>query len=1077
MASSLSSWGQRLADAVERAVTDRLCHPTATYRLQFQKGQLTFRDAAALVPYLDELGVSHLYASPYLKTRSGSAHGYAIVDYGQLDPALGSADDYRALADALRSRGMGQILDTVPNHMSATPVENSWWSDVLENGPGSPYAGYFDIDWHPLKEELHDRVLLPMLGDQYGQVLESGELKLEHRDGALFIRYGQRLLPLDPGTYRAILTHRLDTLKEAPPADSEELRELESIATACEHLPGRTDVDPARVAERQREKEVIKTRIRSLVGRSPGVAEFLRQNIEEFNGRPDDPHSYDELDKLLDAQVYRLSHWKAAADEINYRRFFDVNELAAVCMEDPRVFEESHRLVFDLLVSGDVAGLRIDHIDGLYDPTEYLRRLQWGYLRALGRAHYQRIAEARPEHCPVGAGAPGATELPDKPPPWNELEPAFLWAVAEGFERLLPLPASFLPAPGTGENHSASQPAALEKSLDAPLPLYVLVEKILSPEEPLPEHWLVAGTTGYDFLNSVNGLFVDRPGLEDMARLYGRFIDERLNFREVAHQSKLLILRASMPSELMLLAHRLNRISERHRRTRDFTLNTLRVALREILACFPVYRTYIRAGSVSERDRQFVHRAVAQAKRRNPATNAALFDFIRDVLLLEQPPGLDEAGRRERELFVGRFQQVTSPVIAKGIEDTAFYRYFPLASLNEVGGDPARGTTSIEEFHRHNLARQSQWPRSLTATTTHDTKRSEDVRARIDVLAEVPRLWRTALNRWARLNRRHRREVDGQPAPSRNDEYLFYQSLVGIWPLAPPDDAGLRQLVERLQVYMEKATREAKVHTSWINPNSDYDAAVRQFVAAALDGRPKNRFLGEFRRFHEQIVNWGLFTALSQTLLKLTSPGVPDVYQGQELWNFSLVDPDNRHLVDFARRRDMLARLRAIDATGDPSLPALARELARNPRDPRLKLFVTWRVLQFRRRHAELFQLGDYIPLDVQGPRARHACAFARVRGSPLGAGPKIAVVIVPRLIAQLTPLAPDSSPAPPPVGSAVWEDTHVLVGDWASPRLENLFTAQVCSPQGSRVLAAEALSDFPVALLTSAGGVSGEPG
>jgi (1->4)-alpha-D-glucan 1-alpha-D-glucosylmutase len=1077
VASSLSSWGQRVADAVERAVTDRLSHPTASYRLQFQKGQLTFRDAAALVPYLDELGVSHLYASPCLKTRSGSAHGYDVVDYGQLDPELGSADDYRALADALRSRGMGQILDTVPNHMSATPVENSWWNDVLENGPGSPYAGYFDIDWHPVKEELHDRVLLPMLGDQYGQVLESGELKLEHREGSLFIRYGQKRLPLDPGTYRVILTHRLDKLKEALPADSEELRELESIATACEHLPGRTDVDPARVAERQREKEVVKTRIRSLVGRSPAIAEFIRQNTEEFNGRPDDPHSYDELDKLLDAQVYRLSHWKAAVDEINYRRFFDVNELAAVCMEDPRVFEESHRLVFDLLVRGDVAGLRIDHIDGLYDPTEYLRRLQWGYLRALGRAHYQRIAEARPEHCPIVAGAPGAAESPDEPPPWNELEPAFLRAVAEGFERLLPVPASFLPAPGTGENHSAPQPAALDNYRGARLPLYVLVEKILSPEEPLPEHWLVAGTTGYDFLNSVNGLFVDRPGLEDLARLYSRFIDERLDFREVAHQSKLLILRASMPSELMLLAHRLNRISERHRRTRDFTLNTLRVALREILACFPVYRTYIHAGCVSEADRQFVHRAVAQAKRRNPATNAALFDFIRDVLLLEQPPGLDEAGRRERELFVGRFQQVTSPVIAKGIEDTAFYRYFPLASLNEVGGNPARGTTSVEEFHRQNLARQARWPRSLTATTTHDTKRSEDVRARIDVLAEIPHLWRAAVNRWARLNRRHRREVDGQPAPSRNDEYLFYQSLVGVWPLQPPDDAALRPLAERLQIYMEKATREAKVHTSWINPHWDYDAAVRQFVAAALDGRPKNRFLGEFRRFHEQVVNWGLFTALSQTLLKLTSPGVPDIYQGQELWDFSLVDPDNRRPVDFARRRDMLARLRAIIAAGDPALAALARQLAQNPRDPRLKLFVTWRVLQFRRRHAELFQLGDYIPLDVQGPRARHVCAFARVCGSPLGAGPKIAIVIVPRLIAQLTPLAPDSSPAPSPVGSAVWEDTHVMVGDWASSPLKNLFTGQECSPQDSRVLAAAALSDFPVALLTSAGGVSGELG
>ena len=389
---------------------------------------------------------------------------------------------------------------------------------------------------------------------------------------------------------------------------------------------------------------------------------------------------------------------------------------------------------------------------------------------------------------------------------------------------------------------------------------------------------------------------------------------------------------------------------------------------------------------------------MAQAKRRNPATNAAVFDFIRDVLLLERPPDLDEAGRHERELFVGRVQQVTSPVMAKGIEDTAFYRYFPLASLNEVGGDPIRGATSIEEFHRHNLARQAAWPQSLICTTTHDTKRSEDARARISVLSEIPHLWRKAVNRWARLNRRHHREVDGQPAPSRNDEYLFYQSLVGVWPLTPPQGKDLRELAARMAAYMEKATREAKVHTSWINPDSEYDAAIREFVAAVLDDHPKNRFLAEFRRFHEQVVNWGLYSALSQTLLKLTSPGVPDIYQGQELWDFSLVDPDNRRPVDFANRRKMLARLRKDVGRNDRSLLSLSRQLAQNPRDPRLKLFVTWRVLQFRRQYADLFRLGEYIPLEVRGSRAKHVCAFARQWLSSSSEERTTAIVIAPRL-------------------------------------------------------------------------------
>jgi (1->4)-alpha-D-glucan 1-alpha-D-glucosylmutase len=1026
----LGAWTEWLARFVAETVDRRRCCPSATYRIQFEPGRLMFRDAARIVPYLEELGVSHLYASPYLKARSGSSHGYAIVDYAQLNPELGGEKDYRALVGALHGRSMRQILDVVPNHMSATPAENAWWSDVLENGPSSPHAAYFDIDWQPVKEELRNRILLPILGDQYGQVLESGELKLDYRDGAFFLRYYQAVLPLDPRTYRTILTHKFDGLKESLSPDSDDLRELESIITALEHLPERTDVDPNRVAERQREKDVIKGRLLRLTDRAEAVAEFIAGNVREFNGTPDDAHSYDNLDKLLDAQVYRLSHWKAAADEINYRRFFDINDLAAVCTEAPDVFAESHRMVFDLLVRGDVDGLRIDHIDGLYEPMEYLRRLQRGYLAALGKSVY--LSET--QRAKKSDGLP-----PGEPPPWSEIEPTFLARIAE-----------------------------ITCTDRATLPLYVVVEKILGVEESLPDQWLLSGTTGYDFLNSVSGLFVDPAGLSELKNIYDRFIDQRLDFHEVAHQSKLLVFRAAMSSDLQLLAHRLNRISERHRRSRDFTLNTLRLALREIIACFSVYRTYIREGYVSDRDRQVVCRAAAQAKRRNPAMNAAVYDFIRDVLLLERPPDLNEAGRREREMFVGRVQQVTSPVMAKGIEDTAFYRYFPLTSLNEVGGDLNRSVTTLDEFHRNNLARQAAWPRSLTCTSTHDTKRSEDARTRIHVLSEIPNLWRKAVNRWARLNRRHHRDVDGQPAPSRNDEYLFYQSLVGVWPLAPVDGDALRELTARMTAYMEKATHEAKVHTSWINPNSEYDAAMREFVAAALSNPSKSRFLAEFRRFHDMVVPWGLYSALSQVLLKITSPGVPDLYQGQEQWDFSLVDPDNRRPVDFVQCRKTLARLRKDVGRNDRSLLDVSRQLAQNPLDPRLKLFVTWRLLQFRRQHPSLFQFGEYIPLDVEGAKARHVCAFARQWTAPSGTGIATAIVVAPRLIAELMSLRTDSLSASPPLGPAVWEDTQILIDKVVPSPWKNVLTGQACAATASRIALVDALADFPLALLSS---------
>lgn len=1030
--SDQSWWVARIVDAVRRELAERRNPPLSTYRVEFHPQHMSFRRAAELVPYLSELGISHLYASPCRKTRAGATHGYAIVDFDRLNDELGTPDDYAAMLEALRRHDMGQLLDIVANHMAAAPGENAWWTDVLENGPGSPYAAFFDIDWYPAKEELRNKLLLPLLGDPYGAALEAGQLRLELAEGALVVRYYDNTLPLDPRTYPAVLGRQIEQLRQHMAADAPDMLELESILTALEHLPGRNDQTPEKIVERQREKDLIKKRIKQLVESSPTVAAMIERNLVELNGKPDDAASFDELHKLLDAQVWRLSHWKAAADEINYRRFFDVNELAALCMEDRAVFEKSHRFLFEMLADGDRLGVRIDHIDGLFDPPAYLWRLQQGFLRVMGQRAYQSLLG----HQPTLSDADAAGE----PPKWEDLEPAVLKPLTDA----------------VGETG---------------LPLYVAVEKILGPEEPLPEQWPVEGTTGYDFLRVVGGLFVDWGGFDEMVRVFARFVGHNDDFRRVARDSKHLILSAAMSSELQLLALRLNRLSERHRRCRDFTLNMLRLALREIIACFPVYRTYLRPGEITENDRRFVLSAVAQAKRRNPAIDAGVFDFVRDVLLLEQPAALDEAGHRQRALFVGRFQQVTSPVMAKGVEDTASYRYFPLSSLCEVGDDPAGRPVSPEIFHRENLARQRDWPASMLCTTTHDTKRSEDVRARLAVLSEMPRQWGHALNRFARHNRRHRRDVEGAPAPSRADEYLFYQTLVGFWPPEWPKKRDHAQLVERMQAYMEKATREAKVSTSWLNPHAEYDAAVRAFIAAALENRPRNRFLVEFRQFHAQIAALGLYTSLSQTLLKILSPGVPDIYQGQELWDFSLVDPDNRRPVDFALRRRLLARLRHEARQGDDARLALARRLAANPADPLLKLYVTSEALRFRWEHSEVFREGCYAPATALGSQADHVCGLLWTVAKSERWPKQTVVAVAPRLIAQLMQVAPREPDHPPaPIGAAVWRDTSLVLPVHVRGPWRDLFTGRTLRSSAATLRLADVLADFPVAILVNGG-------
>jgi (1->4)-alpha-D-glucan 1-alpha-D-glucosylmutase len=1104
----------RTAERVVREVADRRPAPRATYRLQFHAG-FPFADAAAIADYLQALGISHVYASPYTRARSGSMHGYDVCDHNQLNPELGGDEGYRNFIAALRRHDLSHILDVVPNHMAAGH-DNPWWRDVLENGPNSPYSGFFDIDWHPVKDELENKVLIPILGSQYGEALEAGQLQIEHVEGGFVVKYYDRNLPFGPKTAIPILTHRLNELRQLLGDDSETFHEYQSIITALEHLPPPTATTPKAVLERQREKEIIKRRLRELEAREPQIAAFIAENLAVINGTVGEPESFDRLDRLLQAQSYRLCHWRAASDEINYRRFFDINDLAALCIEKPEAFHAVNDLIGRLLEEGDVDGLRIDHVDGLYAPEEYLWRLHYLYLAR--RIHRQLRADAELEQesnvwevrlnaTPQaeanagdsdGSGVALAAPVAEAAKPYH-LGPELLRTVCNRLGLRPPRPADVAAVFGSGfhevaefeawqsdESAEADRPsesAATSHVASQNAPLYVLVEKILGPDEPLPESWPVAGTTGYDFTHLLNSLLIDPEGATAVERQYLRFTGETRRFHDVVRECKRLIVRFSMASELQMLAHRMNRLSEQHRKSRDFTLNALRYALREVLASFPVYRTYPGPDGVSERDARFVNRAVSVAKRRNRSIDPATFDFIRDILLLKHPPGLSEAHIRAREEFAGKFQQVTSPVMAKGVEDTAFYVYSPLASANEVGGEPTSAVCGISSFHAQNSHRALRQRRGLLTTTTHDTKRTEDVRARIDVLSEIPKQWSAAVNRWSRLTRAWKQEVDGAPAPAPADEYLFYQNLLGVWPAGPLKDAQRESLIERLQLYMEKATREAKQRTSWINPNAEYDQAVRQFVAQCLGGGRENRFLTHFAAFHKRIAAAGYYTALSQTVLKLLCPGVPDIYQGQELWDFSLVDPDNRRPVDYARRRALLEQVQAGWNTRVEQRAEFAAELARLPHDDRLKLFVVWRLLGLRRSYASLFESGEYLPLSVSGLQSDRLAAFAwravakgsaeaSTNADPDGAPPTPPqiVVAVPRRWLKLTGDAElDDVTELCEQAEHAWTDAEIEIPGAAGRTFRHVFTGEEFTPSSDRLAMAGISTRFPIAVLTDA--------
>lgn len=982
--------------------------PVATYRLQFSY-RFKFSDGRSIISYLHELGFSDCYASPHFKARKGSLHGYDILDHNQINPEIGTEEEYNQLVEELQKYGMGQVLDMVPNHMCITGSENVWWMDVLENGPSSIYADFFDIDWKPVKDELQNKVLLPILGNQYGQVLESQELNLRFEEGAFFIRYGEQKLPIDPASYARILKFRVDDLEKEIGKDHPQLQELLSILTALTHLPARSEKDREKMMERRREKEVIKRRLWNLHNDSGEIRSFINGNLLLFNGEKNKPRSFDLLDDLLNNQAYRLSHWRVATEEINYRRFFDINELAAIRVEDPSVFREVHQLVFKLIREGKVTGLRVDHPDGLYNPVEYFYRLQKScFLQLCFRSHFSS----------------------DEPVDEEKIKRLY-------DEALLKNPASALRTP-----------------------FYIVGEKILTKGERIPEDWPISGIIGYAFLTPLNGIFIDTQNGKKFDEIYSRFVGFNLNYQDLVYEKKKLIMLTALSGEINALGHYLNRLSEKNRHTRDFTLNSLTAAMIETIACFPVYRTYVNACGVTERDRRYIEQAVARSKRRNPALSATVFDFLQEVLLLKYPEDFGEKDKTEWLDFVMRFQQVSGPVMAKGLEDTVFYVYNRFVSLNEVGGSPERFGTPLDTFHGQNIERVKSWPCSLSATSTHDTKRSEDVRARLNVLSEIPDEWRHHLATWSRINKRKKSVVDGQVVPDRNEEYLFYQTLLGVWPVHPMNGTDYEVFERRIKDYTLKAAREAKVNSSWISPNTPYEDALLKFADGVMSPSPSNPFTKDFEAFQRRVSYFGMFNSLSQTLLKVASPGVPDFFQGTEIWDFSLVDPDNRRPVDFDLRKKMLKTLKEKRAGYGADLPGFARALLQEWRDGSIKLYVTLKSLNYRKENLRLFMEGAYLPLTGDGDLKEHLCAFAR-----LGEG-KAVLVIVPRFVTGLVGSAGEF-----PLGSEVWGNSSIVIPEEISrDRFSNIFTGETLNPvewNGKRVLAAgKVFANFPVAML-----------
>jgi (1->4)-alpha-D-glucan 1-alpha-D-glucosylmutase len=845
--------------------------PIATYRLQFTR-DFDFDKAAEVVPYLKALGITHLYASPFTKARKGSSHGYDVVDHTRLNPELGGEAGFERLSQALKAHDLGLILDFVPNHVGVHHADNPWWLDVLEWGPASPHAVSFDIDWEQLPYRKRGGVLLPIIGSSYGEALERGDIELRYdaAEGSFSCWYFEHRLPIAPERYAEILRM---IVKEAGAETSDagqRILQLASRYTALRH-PDR------------KQAPAFKTELKAIAN----GAEIIARGLAAYRAGPDRGAQTLALHHLLERQHYRLGHWRLASSDINYRRFFDVNSLAGLRVEDPGTFEAAHRLVRKLIADGQLHGLRLDHIDGLRDPAQYFVR-----LRRLVR---------------------------------------------------------------DAQGHNAK-------------PFYVVVEKILGEGETLAAFAGVHGTTGYEWMNVITHLLVDPKGLDSLDEIWRQISNQPPRLEPVVREAKRRVLETLLTSEFTVLTRLLARIASGHYSTRDYSADSLRQALELYVLHFPVYRSYLTMAGPTAHDRALISQVVEQARADWFAADDGIFDFLRDTLTMDliKRSGATHSAPRIRR-FALKVQQFTGPLMAKSLEDTAFYRYHRLLALNEVGGDPAAKGLSVAAFHAAMQARAKAWPHGMTATATHDTKRGEDARARLAALTEIAGEWTSAAAKWKVLNAPHLVADGSLRAPSVTAEYMLYQTLLGAWPLSGPDD----HFVERIKAYALKAAREGKEETSWLNPNEAYEEGLETFIARILDRSASAEFLDSLATLARRVALLGALNSLSQLTLKATMPGVPDFYQGTEHWDLSLVDPDNRRPVDFVERGAALSALRAPDW----------QSLAQNWADGRLKLAWTAHLLKLRAELEDVFTHGDYQPLDVSGPHRDHVIAFARRRG------------------------------------------------------------------------------------------------
>ncbi len=973
-----------MTDCLQTTLSTEARTPASTYRLQMHE-KFTFADAQAILPYLKKLGIGDVYLSPIFEARPHSMHGYDVARHDCLNPELGGEQAFAPLAEALRAEGMGLLLDTVPNHMGVGN-QSVWWQDVLENGRASRYSGYFDIDWEPLKPDMQNKLLLPILGCQYGEALEAKQIQVKFENGRALIAYFDHLQPIAPRTLPSVFPKERDREFGVPASLRELLDELSQ-------LPLHESTDPEAVESRQERLKALKPRLTEALS-DPALQPVVEKAAEAINGREGDARSFDALHDLLEIQPYRLAYWRTSSEEINYRRFFDVNDLVGLRMENPEVFAQTHSLIRKLLADKDVTGLRIDHCDGMFNPRVYLEQLQKLF---------------------VAAACDGPVMQGDE-------------ASESGIER------SVLDATrGIDWTH-------------AKLPLYCVVEKILEPGETLPRTWAVQGTSGYDFVHFANQFFIQPANKSRFDVIYSDFIGGRVSPTQIIYESKRNVMLSALSSETHVLANLLSHLARADRRVRDFTDNLLETVIRETIACFPIYRTYIdERGEYSEADTRTIRTAVRLAKRRNASVDASAFDYLQRMLLLEGR-GKGNAERDAAQLYFAlKFQQLTGPVMAKGVEDTSFYVYFRFISSNEVGSAMDAFGLKPETLHKANSERQQHTPHALLTTSTHDTKRSEDVRNRLNVLSEMPDAWAGQVTAWADANAGLKTTLDdGTVAPDANEEYLIYQTIVGAWPWANTDKEGF---ADRVKEYMAKALSEGKVNVSWINPRLEYTEAVQTFVDRLLtpeEGTKQTAFVTELEQMLAPVRLHGAVNSLSQMVLKATSPGVPDFYQGTDMWDLSLVDPDNRRPVDYG------LRTRTLDAFGAKSPADTAREVLQTLEDGRVKLFAMQKALAVRNAYRETFDDGSYTPLEVSD--TDHAFAF--LRGEDV-------LVILPRFTCSLVSCKEEL-----PLGDH-WAGLTVTLPELSGTRWRQEFTgAEITAKQGTLDLS-DVFAEFPVAILT----------